>query len=136
VQTKSKSSLNPRSSRQTLAVLVLVLVATVTAVGQHASREATTEDLRVAEVSPVGWRRTLRGWERAEDWANRIHEERRDINQWIAFQRAQEPLPAQWMLHCLRSIHPLMYSATLLMFVVGLTVHHESRQAKKVFEIR
>gem|GEM_PF-3162668 len=86
---------------------------------------AEKQALKVAEVSPVGWRRTVNGWERAEEWVKPAFSSHRSINQWIAIQHAYEPLPARSILAYIRSVHPLVYSVTLLLFVIGIAMLNE-----------
>lgn len=86
---------------------------------------AEKQDVKVAEVSPVGWRRTVNGWERAEDWVKPAFASHRSINQWIAIQHAYEPLTARSILASIRSVHPLVYSIALLLFVLGIVMLHE-----------
>jgi hypothetical protein len=82
-------------------------------------------EVRIAEVSPAGWRRTVNGWEKAEDWIRPTAMSHRSINQWIEIQHTYEPLPVRSLLARIGSIHPLVYSVVLLVFVIGVTLAHE-----------
>ncbi|TWU67625.1 hypothetical protein [Crateriforma conspicua] len=71
-------------------------------------------------VPPVGWRRTNRGWERAEDWAwqyGAVAAKDRTLDQWIDHQEQAEPgwiaKPMAW----LRGIPPLGIAALQIIAV-------------------
>ncbi len=81
-------------------------------------------------VWPVGWRRTTRGWERADDWplssesvsagrrseTNRFrHRHPQSINDWIQHGRDRELAWARTGTQWVRSIHPI----ALAMLLVG-----------------
>jgi hypothetical protein len=80
--------------------------------------------MTTVNVSPVGWRRTVDGWELAEQWAITSKAER-NINQWIAFQRKQEASLGQAILERVRLIHPLVISTSMLLVVVAIAMFHE-----------
>jgi len=99
----------------------------------------------IADVAPAGWRRTINGWERAEDWAAMTSNSQRSINQWIAFQHAYEPVGATSLLDRISSVHPLVYSAILLTFVLAIVISQDpsfqasfrpAESSRKSFDLR
>jgi hypothetical protein len=81
-------------------------------------------------IAPVGWRRTVDGWELAERWGT-SKQTVRNLNQWITLQRKQEASLAQVILERLRAAHPLVISTSLLVVVVAIAMFHERSQRSR-----
>jgi hypothetical protein len=79
---------------------------------------AAGDGIHISNVPPTGWRRTISGWERAEDWRKPKTGPALGINQWLAIQDQRESAITRGLLGQLRSIHPLAISVTLLGAVI------------------
>ncbi|WP_153555779.1 hypothetical protein [Roseimaritima sediminicola] len=97
-----------------LAVLLMVVACSAptdayASVDASDSGDTAVAEERVAQVPPVGWRRTVRGWERLDSdpgWA---------INQWIQHQQAEESTSRLLRLvRPLGRLHPVALAAGLL----------------------
>jgi len=80
-------------------------------------------------VPPTGWRRTNRGWERAEVWGTvstaadvsiggftgRIAERPETINQWIQWDRAREQGWVSSFFGRVRPLHPIVFAVWLVL---------------------
>ena len=80
-----------------------------------------------ANVPPTGWRRTIGGWERAEEWGKPVAKAQLGINQWLAIQDQRESTFARGVLGQLRSIHPLFISVVLLGAVIATVLLNERK---------
>ena len=94
-------------------------------------------------VLPTGWRRTTRGWERAEAWAgsddpavdfesydSKTYQRRfaavggappQTLSQWMVWDRAREPLWANKLLGGVRLVHPLFVAIFLITAAILIT---------------
>lgn len=80
------------------------------------------------DVAPQGWRRTVNGWERAEDWARKIAAPSESIDYWITRQRAQESSAASRFLRRLSRVHPLVISSSLLLCVIAIVIRNDHQR--------
>jgi len=73
-------------------------------------------------VMPTGWRRTTRGWERAEAWAGQIGSNRpQTINEWILSDRAKEPKWVNASFQRVRAVHPVCFGILIVLTAVMIT---------------
>ena len=103
---------------------MLFASALIGTVRTEATNKTRSSELRMATVSPTGWRRTLNGWELAESWGVPRRSDR-SINQWISVQNQQEASFARAILDRLRLVHPLVYSTMLVVIVATIAMLHE-----------
>lgn len=102
-------------------------------------------------VLPTGWRRTTRGWERAEAWAgsdgpavsfesddSKTYQRRfaavggappQTLSQWMVWDRAREPLWANKFLGGVRLVHPLFVALLLITAAILITRLSERKLA-------
>ncbi len=78
------------------------------------------EATRPVDVSPLGWRRTVDGWERAETWKQGGLHATQTIHHWVAQDRLRERAFTGTALERLRQIHPLTCSLTLVLVVFSI----------------
>ena len=83
--------------------------------------------IHLANVPPSGWRRTVSGWERAEEWGKPAAKAQLGINQWLAIQDQRESAFARGLLGQLRSVHPLCISMTLLGATIAIIFLNDRR---------
>lgn len=98
------------------------LALAITDVDQACMATATDGGIHIASIPPSGWRRTVSGWERAEQWAKPAIESSLGIEHWLAIQDQRESSLARDMLGHLRALHPLFISVTLLAAVVVIVL--------------
>jgi hypothetical protein len=131
---KSHLHRSPSNSLTRLAFPAALLMCLAIAWNRVSSAvpKPTLVNVEAVNVAPVGWRRTVDGWELAEHWGLSPKTDR-NINQWIALQRKQESSLFQVILERVRLIHPLAISTSMLLVVVAIAMIHErgSRSAER-----
>lgn len=108
------------------------------------SRNAATdaEQIRVGpvDVAPVGWRKTNRGWERAEEWGHVVANTNTErLSQIVAQQELAEAsaAPGRWLhgaFAVLRRVDPITLVSLqicLLALLVAMVYHREAKQARQ-----
>ena len=98
------------------------LALAITDIDQACMATATDVGIHIANVPPSGWRRTVSGWERAEQWAKPAVGSSLGIAHWLAIQDQRESSLARDMLGHLRALHPLFISVILLATVVVIVL--------------
>ena len=125
---KNKTNLLALDSRTLCVVATLLCSLVIWLVsGRPAMVARANHGTYMASVSPTGWRRTVSGWERAEEWRKPAAKAQLDINQWLAIQDQRESAIARGLLGQLRSVHPLCISMTLLGAVIAIVLLNERR---------
>lgn len=132
VETTRHRNAQPPSKRLYVASIVACLMITLALLAFRVnrviavqSRHGVTDTLRIAEVAPVGWRRTVNGWELAETWLNPRGGSARKINQWLAIHEEREASSVRACLERIRSVHPLVLSLSLLLLVLLISLAHD-----------
>jgi len=115
---------------------VVASVSTLLVTGHHILSPPTEEHLFLVDVSPTGWRRTIDGWERAEDWLTPKVLSPHDINGWLAVERARQSNPAGQLLNGLKAVHPLLHAATLVTSVIVIFLVHERKLGLSLLTVR
>jgi hypothetical protein len=113
------------SSVACLTVILALLAFRVNHVIAVQSRHGVADTPRIAEVTPVGWRRTVDGWELAETWLHPRGSSARKINQWLAIHEERETPSVRACLERIRSVHPLVLSLSLLLLVLLISLAHD-----------
>ena len=107
-------------------LLILIPFAlAITDVDRACMATATDVGIHIASVPPSGWRRTVTGWERAEQWDQPAVGASLGIEHWLAIQDQRESSLARDLLGHLRALHPLFISVTLLAAVVLIVLLNE-----------
>jgi len=83
--------------------------------------QANASQLEPRSVSPTGWRRTTRGWERAEAWAGGAMGRPQTINEWIVSDRDSEPQWVSASFQGVRSVHPIVLGILIVLVAVMIT---------------
>lgn len=116
-------------SRRSAALLGVILASSAMVLAEVSKRlpatRTATPPLQVVDVAPSGWRRTVDGWERAEQWFVPPSRSSHNIHQWLAIENTNQSAVVRALLEQFRSIHPLVYSASLLMAVLAIVVVNE-----------
>lgn len=102
----------------------------------------TSDDSPLRSVSPTGWRRTNRGWERAEAWDNGTlafasesgetpllpsrysmlgGTRPQTVGQWMIWDQAREPVWANTLLGSLKRVHPIFVAVFLIAVAIVIT---------------
>lgn len=122
----------PPSKRLYVASIAVCLVVTLALLAfrvNHViavqSQHGVADTPRIAEVAPVGWRRTVNGWELAETWLNPRGNSARNINQWLAIHEKREASSVRACLERIRSVHPLVLSLSLISLVLLISFAHD-----------
>lgn len=100
------------------------------------------DDSTSRSVLPTGWRRTTRGWERAEAWVNGDPASSREsigthaygnrfsalggmqpqtVSQWMLWDQAREPVWANTLMNTVKRVHPLFVAVFLIFAAVLIT---------------
>lgn len=135
-----------------LGSIIALTLAPQSAQTTHA--QAITDDANASTgrtILPTGWRRTTRGWERAEAWvgggsavafpSNVDHAYQRrfasiggvppeTLSQWMAWDKAREPVWANKMLGTVRTLHPLVIAVLLVAVAILITRVSEPRESR------
>ncbi len=103
---------------------------------QHASAQtirsgATSGEVKVREVMPTGWRRTVNGWEHTSHWQRHSHAQQ--LQHWIHVSHRHESPQVIAAMTELQQLHPLVYAITLLTFTSAVVwISSLRRQASAV----
>lgn len=125
---KNKTNLRAHVPRPVYIVATLLCGSIVALVSDRPVIVAkANHGVHLANVAPTGWRRTVSGWERAEEWGKPAAKAQLGINQWLAIQDQRESALARGLLGQLRSVHPLCISMTLLGAVIAIIFLNERR---------
>jgi hypothetical protein len=138
VETTRHRNAQPWSKRLYVASIVSCLVVAwglLTFSANHLiavqSQHGVADTPRIAEIAPVGWRRTVNGWELAETWMNPRDGSARNINQWLAIHQQREASSVRACLERIRTVHPLVWSLSLLVLVWLIALAHDRNAGRQ-----
>ncbi len=103
-----------------LRCVVVVCLSSLFAAGdQHAGAQTgrsheTNGEVKVREVMPTGWRRTVNGWENTSHWQR--HSQAQQLQHWIHVSRQHESPRVIAAMAELQQLHPLLHATCLLAF--------------------